>query len=116
MAPDQNPNELQSNSICRAMSNGSMLDICDLATLQAAILALIERRRPESSIFPSEAARAVAIDGHDWRPLMPLVRDAACALALRGTISIKRGSLPVALDSIDRGPIRLRRGPLWTTR
>jgi hypothetical protein len=93
-----------------------MLSRCDSATLQAAMLALLERRRPESSICPSEVARAVATDGHDWRPLMPLVRDAACGLALRGMISITRGSLPVALESIDRGPIRLRRGPLWSTR
>ena len=75
--------------------------------LREAILNLLERRAPNASICPSEAARAVG--GDDWRALMESARDAARELARRGRVQItQRGSV---LDPGGpwHGPIRIRR-------
>ena len=77
--------------------------------LEAAILSLLETRRADASICPSEAARAVAIDDA-WRVLMEPARRAARRLAHRGAIDItQRGR--VVDPSRFRGPIRLRLHP-----
>lgn len=81
--------------------------------IRAAILALTAARGPDSSICPSDAARAVATDlGGDWRSLMPEVRAAAAGLAAEGrVVATQRGAVVDAVAA--RGPIRLRaRGPL----
>jgi hypothetical protein len=49
------------------------------AEAEAAILDLLARREPGKTICPSDAARALGGDD-GFRPLMPLVRDAARAL------------------------------------
>lgn len=51
-----------------------------------AILGLLERRRPDASICPSEAARLIAPDG--WREAMPQVHDAVDRLTAAGEISL----------------------------
>jgi len=74
--------------------------------LSAAILSVLEQRRAEVTICPSDIARAAA--PNSWRRLMPLVREAAVGLAERNLIEItQRGR--VVDGRITRGPIRLRR-------
>lgn len=56
---------------------------------------LIEQRGPGKTICPSEAARALADDGADWRSLLAPVRRAAVDLAGRGEAVITRKGKPV---------------------
>jgi hypothetical protein len=72
----------------------------------AAILDLLARRDPGKTICPSDAARALAGDD-GFRPLMPLVRDAARELVAAGRIEVTQSGQPVDLDTA-RGAIRLR--------
>jgi hypothetical protein len=72
------------------------------------ILELCAARGPESSICPSEAARALAAEGEDWRRHMGRVRRRAVDLARAGRIEVLRKGKPVAdLDDF-KGVIRLR--------
>jgi hypothetical protein len=73
---------------------------------EAAILDLLGRRDAGKTICPSDAARALGGD-EGFRPLMPLVRDAARALVAAGRIEVTQSGRPVDLDAA-RGPIRLR--------
>lgn len=77
----------------------------DHASAARAILELLDRRAPGKTICPSEAARALA--GEDFRPLMPLVREAAQTLVDAGTVEVVQGGNPIVLKEA-RGPIRLR--------
>jgi Protein of unknown function (DUF3253) len=74
--------------------------------LEQAIGALLDQRRPDASICPSEAARAVDPEG--WRELMPAARAAAGRLAAAGEAEVTQGG-----DAVDvataRGPVRIRR-------
>ena len=72
---------------------------------ERAILDLLAQRDPGKTICPSDAARAMGGDG--FRPLMPVVRDAARALVAEGRIEVTQRGEPVDLDSA-RGAIRLR--------
>ena len=77
--------------------------------LRAQILALTQARGPMKSICPSEAARAVR--PHDWRALMPQVRDIAFALWKAGHIEICQGGIaiePSRQANEIKGPVRLR--------
>ncbi|CAD6009754.1 DUF3253 domain-containing protein [Agreia sp. COWG] len=74
--------------------------------LEAAILELLARRAPTSSICPSDAARAVGDD--DWRTLMDASRAAAGRLVARGTVEVTQGGEPVDVATA-RGPVRIRR-------
>lgn len=76
--------------------------------VDAAILDLCASRGRARSICPSEAARALAPEGEDWRPLMARVRRRAVALAQDGRIEILRKGRPVADLAQLRGVIRLR--------
>jgi hypothetical protein len=76
---------------------------------EAAILRLLERRDPGKTICPSDAARVLG-DDEGFRPLMPLVRDAARALVAAGRIEVTQSGQPVDLDAA-RGAIRLRALP-----
>lgn len=77
--------------------------------LERVILELLERRGPEATICPSEAARAMHAQGNDgWRSLMEPARHAARRLATAGMVEITQGGLPVE-PSKARGPIRIRR-------
>ncbi len=78
------------------------------------ILSLLEVRTAESSICPSQVARA--IDADEWRGLMAAVRLAAIRLAAAGIIEIAQQGMTVEPDGRWRGPIRLRRGPVWESR
>ena len=78
----------------------------DRAEAQRAILDLLARRDPGKTICPSEAARALGGDD-GFRPLMPVVRDAARALVAEGRIEVTQRGEPVDLDAA-RGAIRLR--------
>jgi hypothetical protein len=73
---------------------------------EAAILDLLARRDPGKTICPSDAARALGGDA-GFRPLMPLVRDAARALVAARRIEVTQSGQPVDLDTA-RGSIRLR--------
>ena len=73
---------------------------------ERAILDLLARRDPGKTICPSDAARAIGGDD-GFRPLMPVVRDAARALVAEGRIEVTQRGEPVDLDSA-RGAIRLR--------
>jgi hypothetical protein len=76
------------------------------AQVEEVIAQLVDARAP-NTICPSEAARALGGDDA-FRPLMPLVREIARAMAARGElVATQKG---VEVDAVDaRGPIRLRR-------
>ncbi len=74
---------------------------------QAAIADLLAARDPGKTICPSEAARRLGGDD-GFRPLMPLVREAAAEMVARGELEVtQRGS--VVEPASARGAIRLRR-------
>jgi uncharacterized protein DUF3253 len=73
---------------------------------QRAILELLAARDPGTTICPSDAARALGGDDA-FRPLMPVVRDAARALVDAGRIEVTQRGQRVELDRA-RGAIRLR--------
>ncbi|MGW5731494.1 MULTISPECIES: DUF3253 domain-containing protein [Streptomyces] len=77
--------------------------------LERAILDLLERRDPASTICPSDAARAV-YEGDDdgWRELMEPARRAARRLVTAGEVEITQGGRRVE-PATARGPIRIRR-------
>lgn len=81
----------------------------DLSDAERAILDLLGERDPGTTICPSEAARALGGDD-GFRPLMPLVREAAADLATAGRIEVTQSGRPVNLATA-RGPIRLRLAP-----
>ncbi len=74
-------------------------------SLEAAILRLLESRRPGASICPSEAARAVFDE--DWRGQMPQVRSVANEMSRRNQIEICQKGIAVD-PATAKGPIRLR--------
>jgi len=70
---------------------------------------LLASRAIDSSICPSDVARALA--PHDevaWRALMPQIRRVAAALSGQGLLKVTRGAAVVDAESAG-GPIRLRR-------
>ena len=75
--------------------------------LQGAILRMLEQRSAGASVCPSEIARSMRPES--WRELMPVVRDAACALARAGSIEITQRDRVLAPDERLRGAIRLRK-------
>ena len=81
----------------------------DRAAAERAILELLARRDPGKTICPSDAARALGGDD-GFRPLMPVVRDAARALVAAGRIEVTQRGRPVDLDTA-RGAIRLQALP-----
>jgi hypothetical protein len=78
----------------------------DHEAAERAIGELLADRDPGKTICPSDAARRLGGD-EGFRPLMPLVRDAARAMAARGEVEVTQGGAVVDLDEV-RGPIRLR--------
>ena len=75
-------------------------------SLEQAIGTLLDQRRPEVSICPSEAARAVDPEG--WRELMPAARAAAGRLAVAGEVEVTQRGEVVDVATA-RGPVRVRR-------
>ncbi|WP_116450761.1 DUF3253 domain-containing protein [Blastococcus litoris] len=76
------------------------------ARLERSIGELLDQRRPDASICPSEAARAVDPEG--WRELMPEARAAAGRLAAAGEVEVTQGGAVVDVGTA-RGPVRVRR-------
>lgn len=76
------------------------------AQARATIRDLLARREPGRTICPSEAARALGGDD-GFRPLMPLVREAAAAMADEDEIEVTQSGEVVDARSA-RGPVRLR--------
>ncbi len=74
---------------------------------QDGILELLAKRSATASICPSEVARALS--PVQWRPLLPLVREAARKLARAGAIEIRQRGRVISPDSDFVGPIRLRK-------
>nr|WP_237546480.1 DUF3253 domain-containing protein [Streptomyces sp. SID5606] len=77
--------------------------------MERAILELLERRRPDATICPSDAARA-AHEGDDdgWRDLMEPARRAAGRLAEAGEVTVTQRGRPVD-PATARGPVRIGR-------
>ena len=80
--------------------------VATIAQARQTIEDLLGQRDPGKTICPSEAARALGGDD-GFRPLMPLVRDAARELVADGRVEVTQKGEVVDLDSA-RGPIRLR--------
>ena len=74
--------------------------------IESALLRIIHQRGPLASACPSEVARQ--LDPHDWRALMPRVREAAARLAQQGRLEIAQGGKAVLPQLPWRGPIRIR--------
>ena len=74
--------------------------------LEAAILALLDKRAHDESICPSEAARRVG--GENWQTLMEPARMATRRLVARGEVSITQAG-KVVDPSRAKGAIRIRR-------
>ncbi len=79
----------------------------DRAAAEQTILDLLARRDAGKTICPSDAARALGGE-EGFRPLMPLVREAAGALVSAGRIEVTQRGRAVDLATA-RGAIRLRR-------
>jgi hypothetical protein len=79
------------------------------ADARATILDLLARRDAGKTICPSDAARAMGGDG-GFRPLMPVVREAAAQLVAEGELEVTQRGRVVDPGSA-RGPIRLRLPP-----
>lgn len=99
---------LERVSVCVAKPVG--FDLTRLVTQQAklrtAILEMARDRGPQSSICPSDAARAVG--GEGWRDLMDDARDVARDLARGGQVEITQKGTALDPDALWRGPVRIR--------
>jgi hypothetical protein len=71
------------------------------------IVRQLSRRSPDSSICPSEVARALQHDEAAWRALMPQVREVAADLRDQGRLRITRGGVDVVASGLHHGAIRL---------
>jgi Protein of unknown function (DUF3253) len=92
-----------------ATARDALGDGADGTRLRAAMVALAQHRGPNSSICPSDAARAVG--GHDWRDLTGLSRSIAFALARDGAVEITQRGEVLDPDQPAHGPIRIRTPP-----
>ncbi|QYH20464.1 DUF3253 domain-containing protein [Corynebacterium aquatimens] len=72
---------------------------------------MLQARKEESSICPSEVARAL-FSADEWRGHMDAVRAVAAQMADAGTVRITQGDSEVDIATV-KGPIRIRRGPEW---
>lgn len=78
--------------------------------LAAAMRTLLRRRKPESTICPSDAARVAG--GETWRTAMDPAREVAAGLAAAGLIEVRQGGVKVD-PATATGALRLARGPGW---
>jgi hypothetical protein len=83
--------------------------MADTADARTAILDLLAQRAPGRTICPSEAARRLGGDA-GFRPLMPVVREAAAELVSRGELEVTQKGRVIDPAGA-RGPIRLRLPP-----
>jgi hypothetical protein len=77
------------------------------------IVRQLSRRAAESSICPSEVARALQSDEAAWRALMPQVREVAARQRDAGRVRITRRGEDVPAAELHRQAIRLARGPAF---
>jgi hypothetical protein len=80
--------------------------------LEEAILHLLATRPAAATICPSEAARSLRPD--DWKTLMEPARQAARRLVAKKRILITQSG-QVVDPSTAKGPVRIRRGPEFST-
>lgn len=78
--------------------------------LAAAMRALLRRRKPESTICPSDAARVAG--GQTWREAMDTSRSVAAELAAAGLIEVRQHGSRVD-PAAATGALRLARGANW---
>jgi hypothetical protein len=78
--------------------------------LAAAMRTLLRRRKPESTICPSDAARVAG--GEAWRDAMDSSRSVAAELAASGLIEVRQRGIRVD-PATATGALRLARGPAW---
>jgi hypothetical protein len=78
--------------------------------LAAALRTLLRRRKPESTICPSDAARVAG--GEAWRDAMDSSRSVAAELAASGLIEVRQRGIRVD-PATATGALRLARGPAW---
>ena len=84
------------------------------AEIERMIQALLARRAADSSICPSDVARALDPNSRQaWRKLMPQVRAVAARMSVSGQIRITRGELELNPQELEGGPVRLRRGAAY---
>lgn len=76
------------------------------AAVEDTIFALLANRQPGATICPSEVARALVLEGGEWRGLMPQIRQVAQALVQDRRLRVTRGGVPVDATA-PGGPIRL---------
>jgi hypothetical protein len=79
----------------------------DFAERAAATMRALTRKRAESSICPSDVARAIG--GEAWRSRMADVRRVAGELAARDEVVVTQKGEPVQVDQA-KGPVRIIRG------
>ena len=76
----------------------------------AALLALLDDRKPGATICPSEVARRIApadlVDDGGWRAVMPTVHDAVDRLVARDSITLSWKGRALSARS---GPYRIGR-------
>jgi hypothetical protein len=95
----------ESVKYCSAGCRAHGVNATDLK-LEETIVALLAKRAHDSTICPSDAARAIGDD--DWRDLMEPARRAARRMVARGELEVTQGG-SVVDPSTAKGPIRLRR-------
>ena len=78
--------------------------------LAAAMRTLLRRRKPESTICPSDAARVAG--GEAWRDAMEPARSVAVELAAGGLVEVRQRGVRVD-PATATGALRLARGPAW---
>ena len=78
------------------------------ALIESAIFELLSARRDDSTICPSEVARALASDADGWRALMSPIRSVAQDLAQDQRLRVTRRGEEVNATT-GGGPIRLGR-------
>lgn len=76
--------------------------------LTACMRALLRSRDPDSTICPSEPARAIG--GDQWRELLELAREVAAEEAGAKALELRSGGEMVENLQLVRGPLRIGRG------
>ncbi|MGG6241156.1 DUF3253 domain-containing protein [Nodosilinea sp. AN01ver1] len=75
--------------------------------IRTTLLALVQQRRPDKTLCPSEVARALSAE--QWRDLMPAVREVGIELAAQGQIVVTQKG-QVVDPRTAKGPIRYGQG------
>jgi len=108
--------ELCDVQIALGMGDGAQVPSTDKTKaerIRCTIFSLLRHRAPSSSICPSEVARVIG-SAEAWRALMPATRTVAQQLATDNLLTVTRGDEVLDPNDLGRGPIRLRRGRLFS--